>query len=187
MLCSHRSLLRLAGALADTAVFIAAFILCDYLLKAHSLTITEHYWSLAIILPISLGLLWTFGFYSSARYSTPGALILGLLQVQVFAGLILPGAMFLTRSLGARRAPVALFLLIAFALLTAEKLAFRFWLNRFHSRILPRDKRVLVIGTHEDAERYRQLIKNHVSMHAEVVGILLPASGNETFNSNPAG
>jgi exopolysaccharide biosynthesis polyprenyl glycosylphosphotransferase len=182
MLVARRKLLREALALCDAvtlvASFAAAYVAVGFLFQRNFTSFAGHAWVLALILPIWLVCLRSFGFYSSAIYASGRGLVSRLVRMQFIAGLVLLSAMYLTRSEAISRLLLQTFLVVSFLLLAAQKFALRAYLDNARRRTPTQRRKVLLVSVPTEAERYLGLIRAHASMLADVVGMLAPGGSN---------
>ena len=170
--------------LVDSASVTAAFASHGHLLRRGIVAPSQRYWPLGLIVLIWLGALWILGFYSSARYLTWNRIAYGLVKVHILTGTILLGIIYWCGCLRLSLLEGETFLVLSFGVFLAQKLSLRYVSILFPYGLLPRHKRVLVIGMPMDAERYRKLLENHASMHAELVGVLVPPGHHGAADSN---
>jgi exopolysaccharide biosynthesis polyprenyl glycosylphosphotransferase len=181
MLVARRTILRQAVALCDAVTLSISFGIAyadvGFLLHRNFVSFASYIWLLALIVPIWLVCLSEFGFYTSTIYRHSRLLLLRLVRAQVAAGLTLLAIMYLTRSESVSRLLLQMFLTISFVMLAAQKFAIRAYLiTRQRS---PKDRRkVLLVAANRAVEHYKALVNDHVSMLAEVVGILTPDTPN---------
>jgi len=81
--------------------------------------------------------------------------------------------MYLTKSEAVSRLLLQSFLFIGFAALAIQKIGLREWLRHLHATSVPNKRRVLLVSTPDGAERYAALVRNHASINAELVGVLI--------------
>jgi exopolysaccharide biosynthesis polyprenyl glycosylphosphotransferase len=178
MLVARKKLLRNAVALLDAATlaasFAAAYFAGNRLFGRGFASLPSYAWVLAISIAIWLASLGGFGLYRSATYTNRGRLLWRLIQVQFIAGLVLLSAMFVTKSTGVSRLLLQTFVALSFVALTAQKFALRACLDRIHRMSHPQRHRILLVVPRPAAERYLELIKNHVFIFSEVIGIVTP-------------
>ena len=181
-LISRRTLLRDAFALSDALTLVASFATAYFYLELilqHSFLPTVSNVKLtALILPIWLICLGEFGLYTTP-INTPVRELLGrLLRSHFVSGLMLLAFMYLTRSEAVSRLLLQVFLIVSFAMLAAEKLALRAYLNRARRRAPLQRPKVLLIAPAAAADDYLKLMNENTSMLTDVVGILSPGASN---------
>ncbi|MBF6571125.1 MAG: sugar transferase [Candidatus Binataceae bacterium] len=178
---ARRTLLRQALACCDTATLVASFagayLAADAVLQRHFVAFEDYTWLLFLIVPIWLGCLWIFGFYTSIGYSSHRNILSRLVRTHVFASLMLLSAMYLTRSEAVSRLLIQTFLGISFIALGAQKFAIKAALERACRRAAGGRRKVLLAAPPAAAERYLQLVRTHASLQADVVGLLTPQAG----------
>jgi exopolysaccharide biosynthesis polyprenyl glycosylphosphotransferase len=188
MLVARRTILRELVAFCDAiTLLISYFIACwvvGFVLHRKFVSAEEYQWLLALIVPAWLICLRSFGLYRSAAYDSKRGLLACLLRTQFFAGLLLLSAMYLTRSVGISRLMLQIFLAVSFALLVAQKFALRAWFIYIRQHTQFHRRRILLISAFTPAERYLNLVREHVSMLSDVVGILTPGATNSQIGAS---
>ncbi len=176
MLIERRRLLRQGLALCDAATLAASFAVAyaavDLVFGRNFVSFARYEWLLALIVPIWLVCLGSFGLYKSATYASTRWLFGRLLRVQIVAGLVLLSSMYLTRSWGISRLLLQNFLAASFVLLAAQKLVLKACLDWARRRKPPRRRKVLLVSDPALADRYQHLVGLHAAMLSDVVGIL---------------
>jgi exopolysaccharide biosynthesis polyprenyl glycosylphosphotransferase len=189
MLIARRTLLRHALALCDAvtlaAAFAASFVAARILFHRDFVSFGRYAWLLALILPLWLICLRAFGLYSSPAYGSRGRLMSRLVKAQILAGLMLLSSMYLTRSEDISRLLLQAFLVVSFVFLTAQKFGLRIYLEIARRRKPLQRRKVLLVSDPAAAERYVRLTHAHLSMLADIVGILTPSIANR-YMSNGA-
>ena len=178
MIVAGRKLLRALLALGDSATigasFVGAFFTVRFLFHPDFISLARYVWLLGPIVPIWLVCLRIFGFYGSAAYASRGTLVSRLVQTHFIAGLLLFSAMYLMRAEAVSRLLLHTFLTVSVALFTLQKLALRAYLDPTRRSTRDRRRRILLVSTPASAERYLHQIRAHVSMTADVIGLLAP-------------
>jgi exopolysaccharide biosynthesis polyprenyl glycosylphosphotransferase len=188
MLVARRTLLREMLALCDAIAlllsYIAAYGIVGFVLHRKFVSTEDYRWLVAPIILAWLICLRSFGLYSSAAYDSKRRLLARLLRTQFIAGLLLLSAMYLTRSVGVSRLMLQVFLAVSFVLLLAQKFALRACLIYFRQHTHFQRRKVLLVSAFAPAERCLDLLREHVSMLADVVGILTPGAPNGHVNAS---
>jgi exopolysaccharide biosynthesis polyprenyl glycosylphosphotransferase len=183
-LISRRMLLRDAVALCDAltlvASFTAAYFYVAIILRRSFLPSVSNVGLIALIVPIWLICLSEFGFYASPINFNPHGreLLARLLRAHFVAGLMLLAVMYLTRSEAVSRLLLQVFLIVGFAMLTAEKLALWTCLNRAQKRAPLQRLKVLLIANAATAGHYVKIVTERAAMMTDVVGILSTGAPN---------
>jgi FlaA1/EpsC-like NDP-sugar epimerase len=186
---TRRTLLREAVASADLATLAVAFALSYWLagdvFARRFSSFADYTWLLWVIATAWLVCLHAFGLYQSRTHASVRDLLGRLLRAQATAGLILLAVMYTTHSIGVSRLLIGVFLGTGFALLCAQRLALMCVLDRLRRAKALRRQNVLLVGTPEHAVAYMDLQGRQVSLLADVVGLLLPASVGRDDESVP--
>ena len=182
MFVARRTLLRQTLAVCDAITvllsYVAAYGIAGFVLNRKFVSTEDYRWLIALLIPAWLICLHSFGLYRSAAYESKHRLLTQLLRAQSVAGLLLLSVMYLTRSVGVSRLMLQVFLAVSFALLVAQKFALRACLIYLRRRTRFQRRKVLLVSDVARAERYLKLVGEHVSMLADVVGILTPGAPN---------
>jgi len=188
MLVTRRTLLRQTVALCDALTLVAAFagayLYVGSVLHREFVSFASYAWLLAVIVPIWLICLNEFGLYASAVYGSRRELLERLVRAQLVAGLVLLAVMYLTRSESVSRLLLQVFLAISFAMLAAQKFALRACLICSRRRTPLQRRKVVLVASAAGADTYMKLASAHVSMLADVVGILTLGAPNGHVGSS---
>ena len=180
MLARYRQLLATAIFLAD-GVLVATAWLGAYWLRFHALglstplgipPLTFYLWTGAIVTLAALLVLRTFHIYRSARTARLGDELFALVQgVGIVTALSALGSFFTRGELS--RSTLVLFALLASLLLCGSRVAIRYALRqlRRHGRNL---RRVLVVGTGEQAGSLVRKLREHPDFGLVVEGLVAP-------------
>jgi hypothetical protein len=202
MLKQQAKLFNRLNLLVDLLVVLSAFFLA-YVLRArlgglHSLR--EYQWILLVALPVWGFLLARYGFYSSLRRRSIFQIITALINVHLLAGMMGASLIFLFEPPGVSRLFYLAFVLIAFLLLTLEKVALRLVLGSIRRRgynsstsldELPQFRNVLrgemsLVGTRpptpEEVGHYQNWQRRRISIHPGITG-LWQVSGRKTTSA----
>jgi exopolysaccharide biosynthesis polyprenyl glycosylphosphotransferase len=179
MLVARRKLLRQAVAAVDIVSLagglIVAYLAVGFGFHREFVSFSTYAWLLVPIILIWLGCLSVFGFYRSAAYYSKRGVLTSLVQVQLFAGLLLFSLMYLTRSEVISRLLLQTFLAASFVFLTIQKLAAVAYLNRVHQRADVQRRKVVLVVDSTLAERYLAMMRGRISLLADVIRVLTPA------------
>jgi Undecaprenyl-phosphate glucose phosphotransferase len=184
MLARQRQLLATGVFFFDGALIFASWM-ASYELRFHLLEwpaplgvppFTLYLWFGAVLTPIALLILRTFGLYRSARTSRPGREFFAMTQGVATITAVVALASFFTRGELARSA-LLLFAGIAWAGLCATRIAIRVALRelRRHGRNL---RHVLVVGTGEHAAALLRKIAAHRDFGFEVHGLVAASAAD---------
>ncbi len=163
----------------DIVVLLTSYALA-YAVRSYSLNFwygvlspsTSYTWILWFMVPLWIFLLHSFRLYESASYKSLRRIIKIVAKVQILGGLTLLSAMYLTRSEETSRLFLQLFLVLSFIGLVAEKGGIKVVLDRLRKTQSPYVRKLLVVGTEAQAERYVHLLRDHPHWGAEVIGFL---------------
>jgi Undecaprenyl-phosphate glucose phosphotransferase len=180
MFSRHRQLFA-AGMFVVDGVLIAAAWLGAYALRFHVLDLPTplgvpplelYVWSGAVITPVALLVLRSFGLHRSARTARLGSELLAVVKAMVvvagFAGI---GSFYVRGELS--RSTILLFLALATVALVAMRLVARLTLRALRSR--GRNLRhTLVVGSGEPARMLLKKIRRHDDYGLRVMGLVSP-------------
>lgn len=191
MLVARSTLLKQALAGCDAATLAASFAgsywFVDRVFQRHFISFGNYAWLFLLIVPLWLFSLWLFGFYGTPAYGSPRVILGGLVRVQLFSGLALLSAMYITRSEGVSRLLLHCFLAASFAALLAQKFLIKAYLER-KGRRPARDRRKILIATPTAAAgaRYAEMTRAHASFQADVIGLITSAASQLDDQAEPA-
>jgi exopolysaccharide biosynthesis polyprenyl glycosylphosphotransferase len=170
---------RQIGIICDIVVLLtsyaAAYSVRSYLLDpwyGALFPFASYVWILWFIAPMWVFLLNSFKLYESASYKSLRRIINILSKVQIWGGLILLSIMYLMQSEEVSRLFLQLFLVISFIGLVAEKVGVKVVLDRLRKTQSPHVRKLLVVGTDSQAERYCHRLHDHPHWGVEVIGFL---------------
>ena len=173
MLKQRAGLFNRLNLLVDLLVVLSAFFLA-YVLRArlgglHSFR--EYQWILLVALPVWGFLLARYGFCSSLRRRSIYQIITALINVHLLAGMTGAALIFLFKPQGVSRLFYLAFVLIAFLLLTLEKVALRLVLGSIRRRGY-NYRNILLVGTQEKALNFHRCFQGYADWGLKVVGFV---------------
>lgn len=135
-------------------------------------------WIVTIVFPAWLIALRHFNLYNPISYRRSPSVLAATLKANVVASVLMLNAVFIIRGFsGVSRPLLALIIAFSFFGLMAEKLAVLL-LMRYRWRLQRRSSvwRVLLVGSHSDAENYLKLIREHPEWNLEIVDVVAAAA-----------
>lgn len=132
---------------------------------------SRYAWALLIILPVWFYLLTKYQLFSSLRYLSPPKLLSRLFMVQLWGGIILSAVVFFVDRDSFSRG-----LLVAFILLSGLFLFFLHVSRRLLLGALRRHgynfRQLLIVGTVESSQRFRELVAEHADWGLRITGFV---------------
>ena len=171
---SHKRLLQIADALTTAVSVIFAYFIWDFFrLKTgipRSMTISRHSWWLVLGLSIGWVILLAFQqAYSYRRLTSLKREIAIVIKTAVYGIITLMLANFLLRFGHLPRTYVAFFGVTNLVCLSIEKTAL-FYLARSRRRKGINRRRVLIVGTGEEAHELIEIVENNIGIGIEILG-----------------
>lgn len=158
----------------DVAILVASLYLA-YLFRIASDSrppdFTEYAWLLIVAIPTWLYLLDKQGLYASFRRMSSFNILTRMINVHVFGGFVCAAAIFLFHFENYSRLIYGGFLLLAFLLLTVERIIMRKLLGCFRAKGY-NTRNLLIIGTQEKAKKIQQVIEDHKDWGLRISGVL---------------
>jgi exopolysaccharide biosynthesis polyprenyl glycosylphosphotransferase len=183
MLVARKRLLRLAMVVVDvvtlTAGLLIAYEVVGVGFHRNFVSFTSYGWLLGPIFLVWLACLSTFGLYRSAAYFSMRRVLTCLLQGQLLAGALLFSVMYLTHSEVISRLLLQTFLAVSFILLAFQKLTVVVYFDKVRQRADLQPRKVVLVSDLAIAERYLRLMRNRVSLLADVIRVLAPTAVND--------
>jgi exopolysaccharide biosynthesis polyprenyl glycosylphosphotransferase len=142
----------------------------------------RYVWILVVILPGWAVLFLAFRLYASHRLSTFRRLPADLARANLVGMAVIVGTAYLLKLQDISRTFLVLFGLLNFLFLCAERLALRAVLQHFRRRGMGL-RRVVILGTNQEAVRFARLIQRNPSWGLQLVGLVDDA--NEDAASAP--
>jgi exopolysaccharide biosynthesis polyprenyl glycosylphosphotransferase len=174
MLREQSRLINRIAFVVNTLVIAGAFVLAYALRQQFSpelLPFTYYAWVLLVILPVWLYLLTKYQLFSSLRYVSPFELCRNLGAIHFWGGVILAAAIFFIDRQTFSRGLLGFFLLNSFVLLFALH-----WSRRMVLGMLRRKgynfRKLLIVGTGDDAGHFLKLIEEHRDWGLRVAGFV---------------
>lgn len=143
----------------------------------------RYVWILAVILPGWAVLFLVFRLYSSHRLATFRRLPMDLARANLAGMALIIGTAYLLKFQDISRTFLAVFGLLNFLFLCAERLALRGVVQHFQRRGMAL-RRVVILGTHQEAIHFARLIQQHSSWGLHLVG-LVHDTDEEATDSTP--
>jgi exopolysaccharide biosynthesis polyprenyl glycosylphosphotransferase len=173
MLKQRAILFNRLNLLVDLLVVLSAFFLA-YVLRSklgglHPFN--EYLWILLAAFPVWGLLLARHGFYASLRRRSLYQIVTALINVHLIAGMTGASLIFLLEPRGVSRTFYLAFVVLAFLLLTLEKVALRLVLGSIRSRGY-NYRNILLVGTQEEALHFHRHFQGYVDWGFKVVGFV---------------
>ena len=135
-------------------------------------------WIVTIIFPAWLIALRHFNLYNPASYRRGPNIVAATIKANMLASVLMLNAVFILRGFsGVSRPLLALIIAFSFCGLMAEKLTVLLTM-RYRWRLQRRSSvwRVLLVGSHSDAENYLKLVREHPEWNLEIVDVVAAAA-----------
>jgi exopolysaccharide biosynthesis polyprenyl glycosylphosphotransferase len=178
MLVARQTFLREAVASCDVLTLITVLTISYWLrgpvINADIGPFASYIWLLWVIVPCWLISLWFAGLFRSETYRQITRLVVAVVRAQAVAALLLLSSMYMTKSVEVSRALTQLFIGVSFCAILLQKLTLRAILKLRRNRSTFHRSRVLLVGDVHDSQRYLDIVEDHASMTADVVGVLTP-------------
>jgi FlaA1/EpsC-like NDP-sugar epimerase len=135
-------------------------------------------WIVTIIFPAWLIALRHFNLYNPVSYRRSPNIVAATIKANILASVLMLNVVFILRGFsGVSRPLLALIIAFSFFGLITEKLA-AVLLMRYRWRLQRRSSvwRVLLVGSHSDAENYLKLVREHPEWNLEIVDVVAAAA-----------
>jgi FlaA1/EpsC-like NDP-sugar epimerase len=146
-------------------------------------------WIVTVIFPAWLIALHYYNLYNPVAYRRAWNLISATFKAQMLGSVLMLNAVFIIRGFaGVSRPLLALIIMFSFAALMIEKLAI-LALVRYRWRLQRRSTvwRVLLVGSHNDAQNYLELVREHPEWNLDIIDLVSPSrsgTGMEAARGN---
>jgi exopolysaccharide biosynthesis polyprenyl glycosylphosphotransferase len=179
MLRQQARLIRMSLIWADLCVVVLALLLAHRIGMSRGWQLTDvrsYMWILVAALPAWHFFMTQQGLYSSVRRMTFSAFSMRLLNVHIFAGVVVVAVVALCKGETLNRPLFFLFFACAYGLLFTYRAFGLFVLRRMRSTGY-NTRHILIVGTREKARKFHELLKLHKDWGFTVVGFLQASEG----------